>query len=411
MAVGAAIGYQNAGTVEFILDPGGDFYFLEVNTRLQVEHPVTEMITGLDLVEEQLRVAQGEPLRFTQEDLTSAGASVECRLYAEDVESGFLPSIGELFDFHLEPMEGVRLDTGVVAGSEVSMHYDPMLAKIITHAANRLSATRLMVRALRRLSVHGVRTNRAFLIRVLEHPAYLAGAIDTHFLDTWAAELLPGEDSAAEDRAAVALTLASHEARKGARALPTIATGFRNNPYQDQLVRYAAGPRELTVGYRNLGEGRLCVTLDPLPFGTVLADGEQAPEPFEVRVVAWDAPNLTWEDASGVRRRTRVVSRGDQMVAQDLDSAHTFQLLPRFPDPRTEEIAGALTAPMPGSVLQILVEVGQHVKAGQTLVILEAMKMEQPVAAPEDGVIAELLVEVGQQVDVDALLVVLEAGE
>jgi len=410
VAVGEAIGYASAGTVEFILDGEGRFYFLEVNTRLQVEHPVTELISGLDLVAEQLRIAEGEPLGYSQADLTRRGAAVECRLYAEDVEGGFLPSTGTLTDFYLPPMEGVRLDAGVETGSEVSVHYDPMLAKVITHGRTRAEATRLMALALRRLSVHGVKTNRAFLVRLLEHPAYLAGAIDTHFIDRHLADLLGGaDDGALEERAAIAATLAGYEARRQQRTnLPTIEPGFRNNPYVDPTVRYRIGERTVSVGYRNLGQGRVAITLDPLAYGAAASPGGE-PGLREVAVVAWRAPELVWEDEAGQRRTARIVRAGSHCAVQGLDGAVELIELPRFPEREAEAIAGGLTAPMPGQVLQLLVAVGDAVKAGQVLLILEAMKMEQPVTAPHDGVVAELRVEQGQQVDVDDLLVVVDS--
>ena len=210
---GKAIGYRNAGTVEFILGQDGSFYFLEVNTRLQVEHPVTEGVTGLDLVREQLRVAEGHPLSFTQGSLEMRGAALEARVYAEDPAGGFLPQSGPVIDWHLPELEGVRVDAGVESGSEVGIHYDPMLAKIITVGADRVEATRRMRRALRALSVQGLTTNRAFLLKVLEHPAYLEGAIHTHFIEEHAEALETGLSPQAIAHAAVAATLAEHERR------------------------------------------------------------------------------------------------------------------------------------------------------------------------------------------------------
>src|SRR5690606_5223524 len=173
--IGKAIGYRNAGTVEFILGPDRSFYFLEVNTRLQVEHPVTESITGLDLVEQQIRIAEGHPLPFTQADVRLEGAAIEVRIYAEDPASGFLPQSGRLVDWHLPELEGVRVDGGVVSGDEVSIHYDPMLAKIIASGVDRRAAIRRMRGALRKLSAQGIATNRDLLLKILDHEAFIEG--------------------------------------------------------------------------------------------------------------------------------------------------------------------------------------------------------------------------------------------
>ena len=224
---GKAIGYENAGTVEFILGPDRSFYFLEVNTRLQVEHPVTECVTGLDLVEEQILVAQGEPLRLSQEAVPFEGAAIEVRLYAEDPASGFLPQSGTIVDWHLPPAEGIRVDGGVETGSEVGIYYDPMLAKIIASGETRALALQRMRQALRSLSVQGVTTNREFLLRVLDHPSFVAGDTDTHFIDRHLRDELdsgPTEDQAR--RAAVAAALAGQQAREEERTLvPRVPSG------------------------------------------------------------------------------------------------------------------------------------------------------------------------------------------
>jgi acetyl-CoA carboxylase biotin carboxylase subunit len=420
VAVGRAVGYENAGTVEFILAPDGQFYFLEVNTRLQVEHPVTEMVTGLDLVREQIRIARGEPLDpgvLRAAGAPPQGAAMECRLYAEDPASQFLPAAGHLSDWHLPAMEGVRVDAGVEAGQAVSVHYDPMLAKIICHAPTRGEAIARLGRFLREMSVQGVVTNRALLIRVLSHPAFRAGEIDTHFLDRHAGELLGPEraahvpDAAPEAavlarwrRAAVAATLWAHEARRAQRAiLPALEPGFRNNRFRDEEVEYEVGAARVRVQYRNLGGGRLRVEV---------AAGDETPVADVVRVAHIDGPWLHVEDGRS-QRRFRIVPETAAsprwfVHALDGDVALTERL--RFGDGRKDAVAGGLTAPMPGKVVKVQVAAGQAVTAGQTLLVLEAMKMEHPVRAPTDGVVAALPASEGEQVDAGQLLAVVEPG-
>ncbi len=402
VALGRSIGYTSAGTVEFIVDEGGAFYFLEVNTRLQVEHPVTEETVGLDLVGEQLRVAQGEALGYTQEALRQTGAAIECRLYAEDSAAGFLPSTGRLADFHWAGGEGLRLDAGVEAGAEIGVHYDPMLAKVIARGATRAEATRRLVLALRRMAVSGVRTNQELLLRVLEHPAWASGALSTHFIEEHREALL-GASPQAEAwaaRALVAATLAGHEARRASQPhLPHLEPGFRNNFVRPQEARWRRGEAEVRVRHRNLGGGRLEVGV-----------GEASASVY--RVVRWAAPELRWEDAAGVVRAARVVWDGPRCFVHEATGGASveLELLPRFPEPGAGEVAGGLVAPMPGQVLQVRASAGDVVEAGQVLVVLEAMKMEQPVLAPEAGVVEEVRVSVGDQVEVGAVLVVVASG-
>ena len=390
---GKAIGYTNAGTVEFILAPDRSFYFLEVNTRLQVEHPVTECVTGLDLVEEQILVAQGEMLRTAQEAVRFEGAAIEVRLYAEDPAAGFLPQSGRVVDWDLPAAEGLRVDSGVEAGSAVSIHYDPMLAKIITSAESRPLALQRMRRALRSLSVQGVTTNRDFLLQVLDHPAFIAGEIDTHFIDRHLQdELGDGVPESDEHRAAMAAALAEQQRRDGRRVLlPGIPSGWRNNYHTPQWVEYVVGDRDLRVSYQHLGDNQFTVWV-----------GEQE---RSVRVVSWEAPVLTLEEGSH-RWHARISFDGDRTYVHSSQLSLGLQRKPRFPDKSKEIPAGGCIAPMPGRVVELRVAEGDSVKAGQVLLIMEAMKMEHTVTAPRDGTVAEVAVVAGDQVDADALLIV-----
>ena len=394
---GKAIGYTNAGTVEFILAPDRSFYFLEVNTRLQVEHPITECVTGLDLVEEQILVAQGEALRTTQEAVRFEGAAIEVRLYAEDPAAGFLPQSGRVVDWNLPPAEGLRVDSGVESGSEVGIHYDPMLAKIITSAESRPLALQRMRRALRSLSVQGVTTNRDFLLKVLDHPAFIAGDIDTHFIDRHLQDELGDAVSEPNQlRAAMAAALAEQQVRDGRRVvLPNIASGWRNNFHSPQWVGYVVGDRDLRVTYRHIGDNCFDVGI-----------GDEA---HRVRVVSWEAPELVVEEGPH-RWRARVSFDSDRTYVHSGTLSVALQRKPRFPDKSKEIPAGGCIAPMPGKVVQLRVAEGDPVTAGQVLLIMEAMKMEHTVTAPRDGTVAQVSVVAGEQVDADALLIVVDAS-
>jgi propionyl-CoA carboxylase alpha chain len=391
VAVGAQVGYTNAGTVEFIVAPDGSFYFLEVNTRLQVEHPVTEAITGLDLVEQQIRVARGEALAFAAAP-PIRGHAIEVRLYAEDADAGYLPNTGTVRDWHFPDLAGLRVDGGVTTGSEVGIHYDPMLAKVIAHAATRRDAIAVLRSALAGASIAGLTTNRDHLHRVLGHPAFAAGELDTHFLDHHADQLRPAAPSPARLRAAaLAATVVAYEQRRGG-PLPHVEPGWRNVPFADQAVVFTAGDRRIAVRYRNLGAGELAVTIDgAASIVRVAAITAIAPTIHEVAL----------ED-DGHRVRRRVVADGARWTVDGLVLVEE----PRFPDAVVATVAGGLVAPMPGKVVQVLVEAGQAVAAGATLLVLEAMKMEHTVRAPEDGVVSALHVAAGEQVDADQLLAV-----
>ncbi len=392
ISCGKAIGYQNAGTVEFILAPDRRFYFLEVNTRLQVEHPVTECVTGLDLVEEQILIAQGEVLRMSQDAVRFEGAAVEVRLYAEDPAAGFLPQSGKVVDWDLPPAEGLRVDSGVREGSEVSIHYDPMLAKIITSAENRTLALQRMRRALRSLSVQGVKTNRELLLRVLSHPAFVAGQIDTHFIDRHLGDLCDGASEADEQRAAIAAALADQQRRERQRVLvPGVPSGWRNNYHTPQSVEYVVGEGAVRVDYRHLGNDRFTVWTGA--------------EARDIRVVSWKPPQLVLQEGSH-RWSARTTFDGDRTYVHTSRFSIGLLRKPRFPDKSQAIPAGGCVAPMPGKVTEVHVAEGDAVQAGQALLIMEAMKMEHSVTSPRDGTVAQITVAPGDQVDAGALLVV-----
>ncbi|MEO3757926.1 biotin carboxylase N-terminal domain-containing protein [Mycobacterium sp. B14F4] len=391
-----AIDYTGAGTVEFMASPdgpdAGSFFFLEMNTRLQVEHPVTEETTGLDLVELQLLVADGG--RLDPEAPPSRGYSIEARIYAEDPAKGWQPQAGTVHRFDVPP--NVRVDSGVVAGSVVSIFYDPMLAKVISFAPDRRRAALVLADALARTRIHGVRTNRDLLVNVLRHPAFLDGATDTAFFDTHGLTELaaPLTDDRAVALSAVAAALAdASQNRSSATVFAAAPSGWRNlaSGYQTKCYADGAGT-EHEVRYRFTRAGLDLPGQDDVSLVTAT--------PTQV-VLAVD----------GVDRPFDVARYADTVFVDSPLGPVQLTALPRFGDPSAAVAHGSLLAPMPGSVLRIAAAVGDTVAAGQPLVWLEAMKMEHTVTAPSDGVLTELNVETGQQVDAGAILARVESTE
>ena len=403
----AAIGYTGAGTVEFLADDAGDFFFLEMNTRLQVEHPVTELTTGTDLVECQLAVADGEAL--PSDPPAAAGHSIEARLYAEDPSRGWQPQAGTVHHFDVPGLatqfgllqeSGIRLDSGIVDGSVVSVHYDPMLAKVISYAPNRRRAAVLLAETLARTRLHGLRTNRDLLVNVLRHPAFLAGDTDTAFFDSHGLETLsaPLAGPRAARLSAIAAALAgAARNRAGARVLAGLPSGWRNLPAGNQSKVFEdRDGTEHRVAYRF---ARRTLLLPDDPGVTLLSAG-----PSEV-VLADAGVAVTF----GVAHYSE---RGGERVEVDSPLGPiAFRVVPRFPEPGSVAAQGSLLAPMPGAVIRLGAGLGEQVSAGQPLVWLEAMKMEHTIVAPADGVVAELNVTVGQQVEVGTVLARVQSPE
>ncbi len=402
VTAGRAIGYVGAGTVEFVLTPDGEFYFLEVNTRLQVEHPVTEAVTGLDLVALQLAVAEGHPLPPGALAPELRGHAIEARLYAEDPLASFLPSAGTLSRFEVPLDAGVRVDSGVESGDTVSVNYDPMLAKVVACGSSRDGARRRLVAALRRARIHGVTTNRDLLVAVLEHPEFADGAIDTHFLERHPPTslcLLPPPGSAQVRHSVLAAALADQAAaRRAASVWAEAPSGWRNNAGDPQVrayrYRYDQGPARLEARYRR-GRTGWWAEVD----GTGIDAVATTVEPGQVELVE-----------SGVRRRYRVETEGDRVWVDGPDGSVELQREPRFPERGAAAAAGSLVAPMPGVVRRVQVTEGDLVERGAPLVILEAMKMEQTVLAPVTGTVTAVPVAENQTVAAGATLVVIHEG-
>jgi propionyl-CoA carboxylase alpha chain len=403
LTAAGALGYTNAGTVEFVLGAGGDFSFLEVNTRLQVEHPVTELAwrlrdgSPLDLVRLQLLVAAGEALPFDQSDVVAAGHAVEARVYAEDPAAGFLPATGTLRAWSVPTGAGVRVDAGVGDGTEVSVHYDPMLAKVIAAAPTRGEAIRLLATALEASRIHGVTTNRDFLVTALRHHAFATGDYDTGFVDDHLAGGAVPPLPADHELHAAAAALVQARRRHLAAPLATVPPGWRNNRSQPHHAGYAAPDGAvLDVRYWRRRDGRWSVAV-----------GDRS---FQVRVLGWPDETGGVLDIELDSRRLRVwVSIPGDAVDVDSPLGHsTFRPVSRFPTAGEDDAAGGLVAPMPGSVTSVHVDPGGQVQAGQLLVVLEAMKMEHQVTAPHDGTVAEVRVGAGDGVNTGDVLVVLD---
>jgi len=399
VAAGRVIGYVGAGTVEFVLDAAGSFYFLEVNTRLQVEHPVTELITGLDLVRLQLEIAEGAPLPPEVTGAQISGHAIEARLCAEDPRAGFRPATGVLHRFEIPDLPGVRTDAGVADGSVIGVHYDSMLAKVIAHGPTRDAARRRLAPALARARLHGVTTNRDLLVAILREPEFAAGQIDTGYLSRHDPAMLGATpaDGLAADLHLAAAALAGQAARRAAAAvLPGVPSGWRNVRSEDQHAVFVLNGERREVRYRLDADG-LWVSVDgrPLP-------GAQ------LGAAHGDHVELT---VGGIARQFSVQQVGDAVYVDSPLGSVSLTEAERFPEPGAMTAAGSLLAPMPGTVVRVAVAVGDTVAAGAPVVVLEAMKMEHVVAAPAAGVVTELAVQAGQAVDAGAELARVEPAE
>jgi acetyl/propionyl-CoA carboxylase alpha subunit len=424
---GKAIGYTNAGTVEFLLAPTGEFFFLEVNTRLQVEHPVTEAVLGLDLVRLQLEVAAGRPLPEQPDLPTPSGHAIEARIYAEDPTAGFRPSTGLIHAFATP--DTVRVDTALAPdGGVVSRHYDPMIAKIVAHRPTRDDAARALSSALRGTTVAGVTTNLGLLARTLEHAEFLGADGDTGFLERHdPAEIgRPPVEGAERARALLAVALADQaEHRAAATINPAVASGFRNVATEPQRSRYLIqGERgdgrgdaddgvEVTYRFRR---GALvdCTVDGEALVGVRLWPSDTADSGIDVDGVrgAADSDGRTKLDEvdltiDGVRTRHRVGRSGDVRWVTGPTGVMTVRRLPRFSQPEDAVEAGSLVASMPGTVRAVPVAVGDRVEAGDTVVVMEAMKMELTLTAPTAGTVTQIDVAVDDAVETGTLLAVI----
>ncbi len=399
VAVARAVDYVGAGTVEFLLDEDGSFYFLEMNTRLQVEHPVTEAVTGLDLVALQLAVAEGSPLPTEALSACQSGHAIEVRIYAEDPVNGWMPSTGTLHTFEVPGADafrlsdqGLRLDAGFEAGNQVTPYYDPMLAKVIAWGPDRRVAANRLARSLSRARIHGVVTNRDLLVAVLSEEEFLSGGTDTAYLSRHDPVVLGASrlTTQGERLHAVAAAMASQARRRSsATAFAHAPSGWRNNPSEPQRVSYRSGSDSIEVLY---SFGRNGVELPADPDLLVVSAGED-----EVRVAE-----------SGVMRSCLVVQAGKVFYVDSPLGASVLEEEPRFPSAELEHAPGSLLSPMPGTVVRVAVQVGDRVHKGDELVVMEAMKMEHTLVAPFSGTVTEVRAREGDQVEGSSVLVVVD---
>ncbi len=421
----ASLGYRSAGTVEFLVDDEqGDYFFLEVNTRLQVEHPVTEEVTGRDLVRDQLLVAMGQPIDTGTDagadvgnDAGAAGVSgfdghaIEARLYAEDPSNDFLPSTGTLTAFEPAPEPRLRWDTGVEPGSVIGVDFDPMIAKVVAKGPTRAEAAGRLALGLERLHLggsDGLITNRDFLVSVLRSPAFLAGETSTDFIERVAPAPSRSLDDRQEADLAVAAALWSAEAnRADAEVLGSIPAGFLIGRLPPERLELALDDRTITVRYRIGRDGWFTVGVDGLDGPA----GDDVGWPNGRAFIHDWSPGHIDVEVDGRRGTYRVSRAAGRLHLTGLGGGRDYTLVPRFSVPEPELPGGAIAAPMPGKVLEVRVEVGDAVTAGQVVAVLEAMKMENHLAAAEDGTVAEVRVGTGDQVEKDTLLLVIEPAD
>lgn len=394
VAAGHAIGYQNAGTVEFLLDPGGGFYFLEVNTRLQVEHPVTEAVHGVDLVRLQLEVAAGGSVPLQQDISPAIGHAIEARVYAEDPTNGYLPSVGAVSHFSVP--DGIRVDAAFDDSGQVTAHYDAMIAKAIAHAPSRDEARRVLAKALRGSSLIGIEHNIALLVRTLEHSDFDGGG-DTELLDRVGPDVLgrplvEGRDLDAALLAAALAVQADH--RRRTTVTPGVASGFRNVVTTPQEVEFSVGADAHVVGYRLSRGGLVSATVGDRE----LSDAKL----FEADL---DHVDLM---VAGVRTVFGTQFVDNTVVVTSASGTLLAHRLRRFSEPTVDVATGSLVAAMPGTIRSVEVEVGDQVLVGQTVVVMEAMKMELAIEATTEGTVSSVHVTEGEAIDAGAPLIVIE---
>ena len=386
------IKYCSAGTVEFLMDDNtGEFWFLEVNTRLQVEHPVTEEVTGIDLVYEQIKIARGEELEFTQDDISWHGHSIEARLYAEDPGNNFLPEVGTLIAYDTEMAGDIRWDSGVEQGYKVGTDFDPMLSKVIAWAPNRIDAINKLARGLEKAHFGGVKTNRDFLISCLRNESFINGNTTTDFIEREKpnSEQVLSENQIFNASAAIALWIAMGN-RASDEVTDFMPSNWTNGRMPHQRIKLIILKNEIEIKYQLKRSGLFEV------MGT------------NCKIHAVDESGIDVE--VGSHRFFAQVTRADDQILinmpfGDLDAV----IVPRFIEPGNEVPEGGLVAPMPGKVIEVRVKKGDKVKAGDTLIIIEAMKMEHSIKATENGKVTKLMVSLNQQVDNGATLLVLDS--
>ena len=386
------INYQSAGTVEFLFDDTtGKFWFLEMNTRLQVEHPVTEEVTGIDIVEQQLLIAADEELSISQQDVSWNGHAIEARIYAEDPNNDFLPSTGKLIANQIEPKDGIRWDSGVEAGMVIGTDFDPMMAKVIAHGSSRLDAARKLAKELESTHFGGFSTNVEFLASILRHKEFILGNTTTDFIDRFnPTRSLTLQDSEQKSVAITAALWLQGLNRSQAVVLEGIPSGWSNARLPKQRIAFEMDTRLIEIYYMCNRDGSFTVDNQ---HEVVLHDWSESAVDIEI---------------DGIRTLSSISMDGDQLLVQCLGGNKLLIIQPRFKSSQDQEQQGSLVSPMPGKVVELQVKQGDRVKAGDNLLMIEAMKMNHIVKANEDGIIAELFVQENDQLDYGAVLMIIE---
>ena len=388
------INYKSAGTVEFLFDEEtNEFWFLEVNTRLQVEHPITEAVTGIDLVKEQIKIAEGKKLSLKQDDIRHSGHAIEARIYAENPNNNFLPEIGKLEKMQYPLNEGIRWDNGVESGDVVTPNYDPMLAKVIAHAETREQASKLLAKELKSTHIAGLITNKEFLVNCLENKSFLGGKTTSDFIERESKKIFLDIDKGLVDKSMKAAVLWLQQINKlDNERLNFLPRNWTNGIMPKENISFTYQEEEYIFSYENISED---IVIHRKFFERIseskakLLDHNQAGIRVELDEIILSAQITKQNDLITVN-----LGKGDVC----------FKINPRFADPNEVSIEGGLVAPMPGKILKIMNKKGAKVKAGDTLIILEAMKMEHTIKASDQGIISDLFVKVGDQVENGSLL-------
>ena len=382
------LNYDNAGTIEFIYDEKNKkYYFLEVNTRLQVEHPVTEMITGLDLVELQIKISRGERLKIKQEKLKNNGYALECRIYAEDPKNNFLPQSGKIIHFKAPKIKGLRVDSGIESKSEISIHYDPMIAKFIVWAENRENAHIKMKYALENTECLGIKTNLKLLVDILNNKNFKNGSYDIHFLDRL---ILKNNKNIINEKPLIAAVLFNWIKRnKKRKILKSLPSGWRNNFYKPQTQEINFNDKSIKISYR--------YTKNNFIF--------YLPKYNCVVKIIKSKNNSLWIEFDGIQEKFKIFKKNNQFFIYSLKYGNiSMQIKDRIPSASTKKTKGSYVSPMPSKIIKLLVKVGQKINANEPLIILSSMKMENTIFSYKSGIVDKIRVKEGQNVEKDTLL-------
>ena len=406
--IGKEAGYTSAGTIEFLVDRHLDFYFLEMNTRIQVEHPVTEMVTGIDIVEEQILIAAGHSIRIKQEDVRQKGHAIECRIYAEDPSNNFRPSPGKMSLYKEPGIPGTRIDTGIVAGMEIKSSFDPMISKLVVWGENREEASRIMVSALQDYIIHGIKTNISFLITLLQSEAFVSNAISTRFCDEHLQGLIAGME-AEKEKFPLYVPLAGYLMASLTNSLSAgsgHAGVWQQIGYWRNLMKIVLKSDDREIAVRISREGKNIFIFE--------IQGEQ----YHCNIDSWKNNRMAFT----INGHDHVVfvseDKGDHAWVNAggfLYSLHRADLLTETVSSSSFDALGLegghITSPMPGKVTRINVKEGEEVKKGKVMLIIEAMKMENMISAPSDGIVRKVNVKLNQMVETSTALVDVEKDE